>query len=54
MLAVVAVAEPFLLSAAARGLVAFAAVVLAVQLVAAGSVLAMGLDRAAAPADVGA
>ncbi len=43
VLAVIAVAEPFLLTAAHEGIETFAAVVLAVQLVAAGSILVMGL-----------
>ncbi len=43
VLAVVAIAEPFLLTAAHEGIETFAAVVLSVQLVAAGTVLVMGL-----------
>ena len=43
VLGVVALAEPFLLTAAHKGIVTFATVVLAVQVVAAGSILVMGL-----------
>ena len=47
VLGVVAIAEPFLLTAGHAGIVDFAAIVLGVQCVAASSVLALGLTRPA-------
>ena len=49
VLAVIAVAEPFLLGATDLGIVAFAAIVFGVQCVVASAVLALGLRARAAP-----